>query len=243
MKRIHKVAIMSLLCSHQTAAKKTMPSVAGIVYDKGGGIGCTGNHIFPGFILTAAHCVVGCYEGRDVFAYFEHPYGSWKLPITDRIVHPDFDPRTRVNDLAIVRFDDKGNQGDIEVSTFAQTIEPTGRYSTAGYIRNNVDPSSYDLLETSVTVLPDNDLHRIVASKGITFADMPLIGTQVKRIDHIGISGSPLFQNGRQIGVGMEGFGEYRDSDDPSSYQRTQAVYLLTCDFLDWVESVVNPSS
>lgn len=77
------------------------------------GFRCTGTHVSPGWVLTAAHCVTGSAASRPVDpASLEVVLGSdalddegERLRVITTIVHPDYASDTRRNDLALLELD------------------------------------------------------------------------------------------------------------------------------------------
>lgn len=80
----------------------SMPAVVALV-DQWGGSFCSGTLVTPRIVATAAHCLEwGWNPNNEVYFGTVTPGGGTYIGITQAVSHPNFDPNTLNNDIAIL---------------------------------------------------------------------------------------------------------------------------------------------
>jgi hypothetical protein len=101
-----------------------------------GDVTCSGALIAPHVVLTAAHCKIGPLTFRDyhVFAGAAVATGGSFADIADARVHPEFDPTTWRNDLALLTIRQSGLAAPLPLD--ARTLDPAlvgATFQTVGF--------------------------------------------------------------------------------------------------------------
>jgi V8-like Glu-specific endopeptidase len=102
------------------------PAVVGLVDTHG--VGCSGTLIAPHVVLTAAHCVQGATPHGAIHVLFGSDATGTQLDIADVHVHPQFDPATFTDDLALLAI---ANDAPASTTPIAP-LPPTPDASLAG---------------------------------------------------------------------------------------------------------------
>ena len=114
----------------QPAGRGAFPWQAGIFFN--GGSFCGATLISDEWLLTAAHCVYGAKNFQVMLGatrvYDDEP-GKIKIGIRKAIYHPEYNPNTSNNDVAVMQLDRR--------IPFSQTIYPISLAHSRDYLRDN----------------------------------------------------------------------------------------------------------
>jgi secreted trypsin-like serine protease len=101
----------------ENAGKATWGWAVSISID-GNGL-CGGSIISSSWVITAAHCVVGYTASQfKVYAGSNRRHSGTQIRVASKvIVHPNYDPDTNVNDIALLQLDSALKMSDPYVST------------------------------------------------------------------------------------------------------------------------------
>ncbi|WP_437752376.1 S1 family peptidase [Sorangium sp. So ce1389] len=88
-----------------TAGRPSQGDGAVVALARRGGVFCTGTAVSPRAILTAAHCLERAAETEVLFGDDPEAGGTWRRTAA-ALAHPDYDPRTRANDIGLVFLDE-----------------------------------------------------------------------------------------------------------------------------------------
>lgn len=210
---------------------------------------CGGTLIAPDRVMTAAHCVFSHVDGLtgakvpllpaliDIWvgsSSFSDPAGR-RLPIRGIVVHPEYDPRTLKNDIAILLLEEKlTDLPPVQLARVAQgstwgIVLGWGSMSGAGYLQ----PSS---LQEGVVMVPPAeacrqslgggfDEQRMICS-GVTLANAEVNSCQ-------GDSGGPVLQRQADGSLAQVGITSWASQTNcaSSTFNAATAVSAYT-DFL-----------
>ena len=136
------------------------PFLVGLVYPPSNGVLCTGSLIRNTWVLTAAHCITSAPPATvmisDALQGADGPtHQVTEIPVKRIIVHPQWNPTTFVNDIALIELTGDATQfpplvdgmPEYAVSTIALAATPSsaisgiGSVTIAGFGRTNATPS------------------------------------------------------------------------------------------------------
>jgi len=242
--------------------------IKALVYVRAGGYSCGGTLVDATHVVTAAHCAVSgsgvpLSPGRVTVGWANSTsFSVIRMHFVDRVfVHPDYDPTTLDNDIAVLELTQAiPGATPMRVTTVQEStsaLAAGGTVKSAGYGNlTSTGPASDVVRVADMTVLPDAvcaDDAKSYKVGGVTFWGMGVdtdhslcaIGVKSANRDIIdtcqGDSGGPLFSGTTpevllgvvSSGVGCAGF----DNGRPLS-EKTPGVYTRLATYLPWLAEV-----
>jgi secreted trypsin-like serine protease len=251
-----------------------LPFVAAIAVNQGPPIGrayfCAGTIVDSRWLLTAAHCLVAANGERRPIESIEVTAGIERLSLAEArnhikveaaIVHPDYDPRTQANDIALLRLarawtgrvvrlasgSDSEPAGKVTVAGFGATAE--GQSQGVGESRSGerIGLLSDDLMAAELRVSPlgacaaayqalpaDTGFGELAIGTSNICASSPRVRDACQ-----GDSGGPLLVRGEydlvQVGIVSFGYG--------CAVPGFDGVYTRVSAFAEWIRTVTGASS
>jgi secreted trypsin-like serine protease len=201
---------------------------------------CGGSIIAEKWALTAAHCfdpdtppgAVRAKAGATDYV----ADGSWS-DIERLIVHPDYNPETHENDIALIEFQASPSGRVIPLAeahteiAIGQPLEVTGWGATAEEGR-----ASRELLKATVPYVATGTCNGPGSYAGEIKSGMMCAGEKEGGVDSCqGDSGGPLVWNTADgpVLVGVVSFGE------GCARQLKYGVYTRVSSYVDWINSVI----
>ncbi|OWF37325.1 Chymotrypsin-like protease CTRL-1 [Mizuhopecten yessoensis] len=194
---------------------------------------CGGTLLNENTVLTAAHCIikrrarrflvnVGDYDRRVP----EQGRNELSVKVKRVHVHPDYNRRTLVNDVAILKLKEPVAFGThiqpIELATSAMDVSLNTCYITGWGLRDNKVPkTAASILQQAAVSVISNDECQKGLSNQVT--DDMICTEDPSRATCYGDSGGPLqceIEAGRWVQVGITSWGNKECLDGPSVYSR-----------------------
>lgn len=231
------------------------PFAAKFFFDNESTFYCSGSLISPTHVLTAAHCAA--LSNDTIRIGGSHIYSGIPADVISVINHPQFDPLTLANDIAIVTI----SRSETNATMMLQPVQLNrdenfpfigfnGVLSGHGAMEHDGQTISDDLRSTRQHVLPFSDCNEEITQGSLNEHDSYLcVGDQDRSTTCVGDSGAGLWwmKNVREIddgnfeGIyemyGVVSFGQVTDAalcplGPPTVFQKTSVHYR-------WIESVV----
>ncbi|MEV8589239.1 serine protease [Streptomyces sp. NPDC051180] len=230
----------------QEARPHQYPYMAGLVDREERRVMCGGALVTERYVLTAAHCLTGSYGStarvgvllgdHDLSSSSDSPGAVLAAPARFS-VHPDYDPGTQVNDIALIRL--------AEPVAYREGVSPVGlpvsfspsafdhtRVEAAGWGATSFDGPRSDVLRTvdlatmSTATCAERGWSRVTSAQICTYAP----GRDTCLFD----SGGPLVhrEGGRPYLVGLVSYGRGCATDTPAVNTRVGA-------YLSWIERTI----
>ncbi|MEE8600646.1 trypsin-like serine protease [Euzebya tangerina] len=241
----HTTSDTFAIVNGQPADPGEYPWMAAFLED--GGQACGASVIAPNWILTAAHCVI---DGRgqpsitpDRLSFVVNA-NNWvtegdEVTAAQIIPHPDYDPGTTNNDMALVRTNEMTNVTPVRLAgpnDLALNAPPTTA-TVIGYGAIRTDgPASDVLLEVDVDVVSDADCaqgYNLVPDTMVCAGNPTNDVNNPGRDSCQGDSGGPLFDvvNGEPVQFGVVSFGGICGVDNAG-------VYAQVTTYTEWINGV-----
>ena len=232
------------------------PFLVGLVYPPSNGVLCTGSLIRNTWVLTAAHCITSAPPATvmisDALQGADGPtHQVTEIPVKRIIVHPQWNPTTFVNDIALIELTGDATQfpplvdgmPEYAVSTIALAATPSsaisgiGSVTIAGFGRTNATPSpSVANWAGPIPTFPTSTCSATFAPPAINPQTQLCYGTYPNVCN--GDSGGPVFggSSGSFSQYGIVSFGK-----DPCGTKQEVATYVPG--FVTWINQQINGSS
>lgn len=202
---------------------------------------CGGSHIGNGWVVTAAHCIFDQFgqslKKRDILVLsgtVSLTSGGNRLSLEqDPIFHEQYDPISKNNDIALLKFSTRGSLPSISIplsSTEAPLISEGSQLVVSGWGRTTEGGNiSTELLKVGVPIIPSQQCTTVYSS----VKSNQQICAGITGLDSCqGDSGGPLTgldSNGRVL-IGVVSFGR---GCGRSGYP---GVYTRVIAYKDWIK-------
>ncbi|KAG1702306.1 hypothetical protein DVH05_010096 [Phytophthora capsici] len=191
---------------------------------------CGGTLIASQFVVTAAHCV------SEKPTSITATMGSVVRAVRSYKVHPDYDPNTLDNDVAVLKL---RSAVDIKTVRLAKANGSDNKVGTAavafGWGLTESGELSSDLNKVSLRLISNSDCRKANNDQLIITRGMLCAWNGEGKDSCQGDSGGPLFANGVLVGIVSFGIDE--------SCGETPGVYVRVAYYRDFIKSVINGGS
>ena len=257
----------------QKVEAERLPFIAAIAVNQGPPIGriyfCGGTIVARRWVLTAAHCLVDADGRRRPVELLEVTAGVARLSraearnyiaVVESVVHPDYDPLTQANDIALLRLgrawtgpvvdlasaSDEDPVGKVTIAGFGATAEGQARSATETRSGERLGLLSDDLMAAELVVSTRADCasrYKTLPTElgygelAIGEANICAASPDVRDACQ-GDSGGPLLvdEDYRLVQVGIVSFGY------GCAVPGFDGVYTRVSAFADWIGTVIGPS-
>ncbi len=216
------------------AEPQEFPWQVALLHPVFGTIFCGGAHIGSGWILTAAHCLQ---NNTDAFVF----YGSTNLVnnsarrifASNPIIHPDWNPSTQHNDLALIRIPADASLASVRLANENEEAPPTVLRVSGWGLTTEGGSISVDLLKVEVPLVGKNICSSAYPG---SIDDTQLCAGVTEKDSCQGDSGGPLsgWAAGSATLVGIVSFGR---GCGRAGYP---GVYTRVSYYLSWIKQVTN---